>query len=59
MEDVNLAAKSLEDLQYIARMMGLRKVTSYDKEELIERIMKAAKRGAAKRKTGGHRRGPG
>ncbi|HPV02510.1 MAG TPA: transcription termination factor Rho [Clostridiales bacterium] len=49
MEDVNLAAKSLEDLQYIARMMGLRKVTEYSKEELIEKILKAAKRKAPKK----------
>ena len=48
MEEVNLAAKSLEDLQYIARMMGLRKVTEYGKEELIERILKAARRKAPK-----------
>ena len=51
MEDVNLAAKSLEDLQYIARMMGLRSVTKYDKEELIERILKAAKRKVKKKDT--------
>ncbi|HPP35171.1 MAG TPA: transcription termination factor Rho [Clostridiales bacterium] len=49
MEEVNLAAKSLEDLQYIARMMGLRSVTKYNKEELIERILKAAKRKAPKK----------
>ena len=49
MEDVNLAAKSLEDLQYIARMMGLRKVTEYSKEELIEKILKAAKRKSPKK----------
>ena len=49
MEEVNLAAKSLEDLQYIARMMGLRKVTEYGKEELIERILRAARRKAPKK----------
>ncbi len=41
MEEVNLSAKSLEDLQYIAKMMGLRSVAKYEKEELIERILKA------------------
>lgn len=46
MEEVNLAAKSLEDLQYIAKMMGLRKIATYEKDELIERILKAAKRRA-------------
>ena len=32
MEEVNLTAKSLEDLQYIARMMGLRSISNYSKE---------------------------
>ncbi len=41
MEEVNLTAKSLEDLQYIARMMGLRSISNYSKEELIEKIHKA------------------
>ncbi len=41
MEEVNLSAKSLEDLQYIAKMMGLRGVTKYEKNELIEKILKA------------------
>jgi len=48
MEEVNLAAKSLEDLQYIAKMMGLRSVTKYTKEELIERIIKAGEKNAKK-----------
>ncbi len=42
MEEVNLSAKSLEDLQYIAKMMGLRGVKKYGKEELIEKILGAA-----------------
>ncbi len=41
MEEVNLSAKSLEDLQYIAKMMGLRGVKKYEKDELIDKIMKA------------------
>jgi transcription termination factor Rho len=51
MEDVNLTAKSLEDLQYIAKMMGLRSVTKYTKDELIERILKAGAKNAKKDKT--------
>jgi len=50
MEEVNLAAKSLEDLQYIAKMMGLRSVTKYSKDELIERIIKAGEKSARKSK---------
>ncbi len=38
MEEVNLTAKSLEDLQYIAKMMGIRGVSKSSKEELIEKI---------------------
>jgi hypothetical protein len=34
MEEVNLAAKSLEDLQYIAKMMGLRKIATYEKASI-------------------------
>ena len=45
MEEVNLTEKSIEDLQYIAKMMGLRSVSKYSKEELIERIHKAARKG--------------
>jgi transcription termination factor Rho len=41
MEEVNLSAKSIEDLQYIAKMMGLRVSKSITKEELIEKILKA------------------
>jgi len=48
MEDVNLTAKSLEDLRYIARMMGLRSVLKYNKEELIEKILKAGRASAEK-----------
>ena len=49
MEEVNLTAKSLEDLQYIAKMMGLRSINSYSKEELIEKIHKAGDGGAKKK----------
>ena len=39
MEDVNLESKSLEDLQYIAKMMGVVLGNEYSKEELIEQIL--------------------
>ena len=38
---MNLSAKSLEDLQYIAKMMGLRGVKKLEKDELIDKILKA------------------
>lgn len=41
MEEVNLNRKTLEDLRYIARMMGLKGVTKYRKKELIEKIVSA------------------
>jgi transcription termination factor Rho len=48
---VNLSAKSLEDLQYIAKMMGLRGVKKYEKDELIEKILNAGvPKGAKKSK---------
>ncbi len=49
MEEVNLTAKSMEDLQYIARMMGLRNINNYSKEELIEKIHKAGANGVKKK----------
>ena len=48
MEEVNLSAKSIEDLQYIAKMMGIRNVTKSSKEELIEKIHKAGRKGDVK-----------
>ncbi len=44
MEDVNLTAKSLEDLRYIAKMMGIRSVTRFRKEELIEKILDSGRK---------------
>ncbi len=38
MEEVNLDNKTLEDLRFIAKMMGIKSVTKYRKEELIEKI---------------------
>lgn len=49
MEEVNLAAKSIEDLQYIAKMMGLRNIAKSTKEELIEKIHKAGRAASAKK----------
>ena len=45
MDEVNLSAKSLKDLQYIAKMMGLRIFQDATKE-LIERIWCAGKSSA-------------
>jgi len=38
MEDVNLNAKSLDDLRVIAKIMGLKSVTKYKKNELVNLI---------------------
>lgn len=38
MEDIKLKDKTLEDLRYIAKMMGLKNITKYKKSELIEKI---------------------
>ncbi len=41
MEDIKLKDKTLEDLRYIAKMMGIKKITKYRKSELIEKIYEA------------------
>ncbi len=41
MEDINLGSKSLEDLRYIAKMMGIKNTSKSRKEELIELILKS------------------
>ncbi len=46
MDEVNLSAKSLKDLQYIAKMMGLKNISRCNKKELIERIYSAGKSSA-------------
>jgi transcription termination factor Rho len=43
MEDINLWNKALEDLRYIAKMMGIRNISKYKKEELIEKILELGK----------------
>jgi transcription termination factor Rho len=44
MEEINLSAKSLEDLQYIANMMGIKNASQSSKEKLIEEIHKAGRK---------------
>lgn len=44
MEDINLETKTLEDLRYIAKMMGIKSTTRYRKEELIEKILEEGKK---------------
>ena len=39
MEDINLEKKTLEDLRYIAKMMGIKNVAKYKKSEIIEVIL--------------------
>jgi transcription termination factor Rho len=43
MEDINLEKKSLMDLRYIAQMMGIKSVTTYRKQQLIDKIMELAR----------------
>ncbi|MCX7745742.1 MAG: transcription termination factor Rho [Clostridia bacterium] len=43
MEDINLEGKSLEDLRYIAKMLGLKNISKYKKGELLEKIMESSK----------------
>lgn len=38
MEEIKLEAKTIEDLRYIAKMMGIKSSTKYRKDELIEKI---------------------
>ncbi|MDD4494201.1 MAG: transcription termination factor Rho [Eubacteriales bacterium] len=39
MNDVNLEKKSLKDLRYIAKMMGVKSITTLSKPQLIEKIL--------------------
>ncbi|HEY9061647.1 MAG TPA: transcription termination factor Rho [Pseudobacteroides sp.] len=41
MEGINLESKTLEDLRYIAKMIGLKNVMKYKKNELIEKILES------------------
>ncbi len=44
MEEINLSAKSLEDLQYIANMMGIKNASQSSKEKLIEEIHRVGRK---------------
>jgi transcription termination factor Rho len=39
MEEVNLRSKKLKDLRYIAKVMDIKSITKYRKNELIEKIL--------------------
>jgi len=41
MDGINLKDKTLEDLRYIAKMMGIKSISKYKKSELIEEIYKS------------------
>lgn len=43
MEEINLDSKTLEDLRYIAKMMGIKNVMKYKKSDIIEKILELAK----------------
>ncbi len=46
MEDrIKLQSKSLEDLRYIAKVMGVKSITRYRKQELIEKILSIGEKG--------------
>lgn len=46
MEEVNLWEKKLQDLRYIAKVMGIKSATKYKKEELIEKILEVGRQSA-------------
>ncbi len=43
MEDINLESKTLEDLRYIAKMMGIKNALRFKKSDLIQKIYEAGK----------------
>ena len=49
MEEINLGSKTLEDLRYIAKMMGVKSITKYRKEELIKKILEAGQETVGKK----------
>lgn len=52
MEDnTKLQGKSLEDLRYIAKVMGVKSITRYRKQELIEKILAAGDKAEAPAET--------
>ncbi len=42
MEQVNLQSKTLEDLRYIAKMMGIKNISKYKKNELLDLLVKSS-----------------
>ena len=57
MEEINLDKKTLEDLRYIAKMMGIKNISKYRKEELIEHILESGKESAKRENTSGEGKG--
>jgi transcription termination factor Rho len=51
MENINLEKKTLEDLRYIAKMMGIKNVAKYKKSEIIEVILEFSKQKEKKAET--------
>lgn len=47
MEEVNLRSKKLQDLRYIAKVMGIKSITKYRKDELIEKILEVGRQSAS------------
>ncbi len=46
MEEVNLYTKKLQDLRYIAKVMGITSTTKYSKDELINKILEVGRQSA-------------
>ena len=44
MDEINLDNKTLEDLRYIAKMMGIKNVAKFKKSELLEEILSLSKK---------------
>ncbi|MDF2523728.1 MAG: hypothetical protein K0R31_1369 [Clostridiales bacterium] len=44
MEDINLNGKTMEDLRYIAKVMGIKNIAKFKKDELMQIILETAKK---------------
>ena len=42
MDQINLQSKTLEDLRYIAKMMGIKNISKYKKNELMDLLVKSS-----------------
>ncbi|PYG87187.1 transcription termination factor Rho [Ruminiclostridium sufflavum DSM 19573] len=42
MDQINLQSKTLEDLRYIAKMMGIKNISKYKKNELLDLLVKSS-----------------